>query len=108
MPVVTAQVVQDLLKAGPDDAGPVVPIIAVMARSYTRGRGFARQLDDTFVPNAEIAAVITMAAARMAANVRQTSRSTTTPDVTTDVRTFFQGWNLAELAVLNRYRVRAK
>jgi hypothetical protein len=43
-----------------------VPVITVMARAYTRGNGF-----DDGEPNDEIAAVITLAAARLAANTAQ-------------------------------------
>lgn len=85
-------------------AGSAVPIITAMARAYTRGRGFAggQPASD------EIAAVITTAAARLAANTAQLSTARTTDDRTIDVRTAFTGWTLAELAVLNRYRVRAQ
>lgn len=85
-------------------AGSAVPIITVMAKAYTRGRGFAggQPASD------EIAAVITTAAARLAANTAQLSTARTTDDRTIDVRTAFTGWTLAELAVLNRYRVRAR
>ncbi len=85
-------------------ATAAVPIITVMARAYTRGRGFT----GTGQPACdEIAAVITTAAARLAANTAQVSASTTTDDRTRDLRSCFQGWSLAELAVLNRYRVTA-
>lgn len=85
-------------------AGSAVPIITAMVRAYTRGRGFAggQPASD------EIAAVITTAAARLAANTAQLSTARTTDDRTIDVRTAFTGWTLAELAVLNRYRVRAQ
>ena len=59
-------------------------------------------------PTTEIAAVITTAAARLVANAAQTSRSDTAGPFAHDVRTFFTGWTLAELFVLNRYRVRAQ
>ena len=45
------------------DVTTVVPIITTMAKAYTRGRGF-----DGAEPNEDIAAVITTASARLAAN----------------------------------------
>lgn len=80
----------------------MIPIVTVMARAYTRGRGF-----DNGVPNDELSAVITTAAARLAANGRQTSARDRVDDVETEHRSFFNGWTLAEQVVLNRYRVRA-
>ncbi|MFS0900286.1 hypothetical protein [Mycolicibacterium litorale] len=82
--------------------GQVVPIITTMAKAYTRGRGF-----DGNVPNDELAAVITTASARLAANGRQSAVRDKVDDVEREFRTFFQGWTLAEQSVLNRYRVRA-
>ena len=74
-----------------------------MAKAYTRGRGF-----DFGEPNDEIAAVITTASARLAANTRQINLSQSMEGVASaDLRSCFQGWTLAEQIVLNRYRVRA-
>lgn len=76
-----------------------VLIITAMARAYTRGNGF-----DGTEPNGELAAVITTASARLVANPEQLQ-----VDVgTVWTRSAFQGFNLAELFVLNRYRVRAQ
>lgn len=83
-------------------AEKAVPVLTSMAKAYTRGRGFAGD-----VPNAEIAAVITTAAARFASNPSQLSRAQTIGPFVEDVRAGFQGWTLAEQIVLNRYRVRA-
>ena len=86
-----------------DPVEAVVPLITVMAKSYTRGNGF-----DGNQPNDEIAAVITTASARLASNTRQLSYTMAAGTAyNLDVRSAFQGWSLAELAVLNRYRVRA-
>jgi hypothetical protein len=73
-----------------------------MARAYTRGRGF-----DDDGPNEEVAAVITTASARFVGNPKQVSIALTTGPFSMDVRSFFNGWTLAELFVLNRYRRRA-
>ncbi len=85
------------------DVTTVVPLITTMAKAYTRGRGFTGN-----VPNDEIAAVITTASARLSANGRQASYSTTAGSFAQDLRSFFSGWTLAEQIVLNRYRVRAQ
>ncbi|POX82194.1 hypothetical protein C3477_23875 [Mycobacterium kansasii] len=104
MAAVTEADVAGLLNANISSPAAAIPVITAMAKSYTRGRGFA----DDGTPNDEIAAVITTAAARLASNTRQTNGSTTTPDITVDKRTYFDGWTLAEQFVLNRYRVRAR
>lgn len=91
----------DVNDVHPDTA---VPIITTMVKSYTRDRGFIGN-----VPNAELAAVITTAAARLAANGRQLATDFTAgADYSMSLRTAFTGWTLAELSVLNRYRVRAQ
>ena len=72
----------------------------LFARAYTRGEGF-----DGDVPNDEIAAVILTAACRLARNPGQLSTSETMGPFGLDIRGGFQGFNLAELAVLDRYRV---
>lgn len=84
-------------------ADTTVPLISAMARAYTRGRGF----DQYFEPNEEIAAVITTAAARLASNSGQIAYSKTVGQASEEARSWFTGWTLAELAVLNRYRKRA-
>jgi hypothetical protein len=83
-------------------AEQVIPIVTTMAKAYTRGRGF-----DGNTPNDELAAVITTAAARLAANGRQLAVRNKVDDVEREYRSFFSGWTLAEQFVLNRYRVRA-
>lgn len=87
------------------DVAPVeqaVPIVTTMAKAYTRGRGF-----DGNTPNEELAAVITTASARLAANGQQGLWRKRVDDVEYEWRSSFAGWTLAELFVLNRYRVRA-
>jgi hypothetical protein len=77
--------------------------VTVMAKAYTRGNGF----DVDNEPCDELAAVITTAAARLAANGSGTQYRKKVDDVEIEYRSSFLGWTLAELAVLNRYRVRA-
>lgn len=80
-------------------AAESVDVVTLMARAYTRGNGFTAGQ-----PNAELAAVITTAAARLVANPEQLR-----VDVgSVAIRGGWQGWNLAETMVLNRYRVRAR
>ena len=76
--------------------------MTTLARAYTRGQGFTGN-----APNDEIAAVITTASARLAANGSQIRGSATAGVFVQDLRSSFEGWTLAELAVLNRYRKRA-
>jgi hypothetical protein len=83
-------------------ADQAIPIVTVMAKAYTRGRGFTDN-----EPNDEIAAVITTASARLAVNGEQLSRKRVDDvEVEYSLRGSF-GWTLAELFVLNRYRVTA-
>ncbi|WCS17541.1 hypothetical protein MML61_22520 [Mycobacterium marinum] len=104
MAEVTEEAVAGLLNAKISSPGAAIPIITAMAKSYTRGRGF----DSNGDPNNEIAAVITTASARLAGNPRQSSLNQVMADFTSDQRSFFNGWTLAEQFVLNRYRVRAQ
>lgn len=77
----------------------IVGVITKFVHAYTRGRGFDHEL-----PNDELGAVITAASARMAANPEQIPHTVGSVSFAGG----YQGWNLAEQAVLNRYRVRAR
>lgn len=104
MAAVTGARVAEFLGQGDDStlvalAGVHAEIIAAMAHAYTRGQGFA-----SGVPNAEVAAVITTATARLVANPEQVASTVGT----ISERGGFSGWTLAERFVLNRYRVRAQ
>lgn len=77
-----------------------VQAVTLMARAYTRGEGF-----DGDQPNAEVAAAILTAACRLARNPGQLATSETYGPFSFDVRGGFQGFTLAELATLDRYRV---
>lgn len=99
----TAQDVADFLGQGDDAtvvalAGEHLPIITAMATAYTRGRGFTEG-----EPNAEIAAVITTATARLMANPDQLQYRVGN----VSYQSSFQGWTLAETFVLNRFRKKA-
>ena len=99
----TAKDVADFMGQGDDPtvvalAAKSLPLVTAMARSYTRGVGFHRD-----GPSEDLAAVITVATARMVANPEQADIHA--GEVT--VSGGFSGWSLAELFVLNRYRKRA-
>lgn len=89
------------LKSG--EVTTVVPLVTTMAKAYTRGRGFTGN-----EPNAEIAAVITTASARLSANgTGLMSKKVDDVEYQYSLASSF-GWTLAEQIVLNRYRVRAQ
>ena len=67
---------------------------------YTRGRGF----DDQMEPAAPLQRVIVSGAARLAYNPENVSRWQVSSE--SEVLTVFNGFNLAEQAILNRYRKR--
>lgn len=82
--------------------------IRALVYAYTRGNGFSGvwpnpELPNPELPNPELRAVIRTATARLTANPEQVA--STVGGVT--VGAGFNGWSLAELAVLNRYRKRA-
>lgn len=87
-----------------DDSGFIVladqhvQIVTAMVRAYTRDQGFTGN-----VPNDELAAVITTATARLISNPEQLDQTVGA----VSIRGGFQGFNLAETFVLNRYRRRA-
>ncbi len=94
-----------LLDPNSDPVAEAVALVTQLAKAYTRGRGF----DPQGVPTADVAAAITTAAARLAANGSQLGHSTGVGgQLTLDIRGGFAGWSAAELAALNRYRVRAR
>lgn len=100
MAAVTGQRVVDFLGGGSEIvAGVHADVVTNMVRAYTRGEGFVDG-----VPNEEIAAVIVTASARLVANPEQLSSSV--GNISNGVG--FNGFNLAELFVLNRYRKRAQ
>ncbi|MCH9729538.1 MAG: hypothetical protein K0U84_07660 [Actinomycetia bacterium] len=104
MAAVTGQHVADFLGQGDDTslvalASEHAAIVTALARSYTRGRGFAEA-----EPAEDIAAVIVTATARLVANPEQLASDFGS----VSMRGGWQGWNLAEQIVLNRYRVRAQ
>lgn len=74
----------------------------VMVKGYTRGRGFDEHGD----PAEDLAAVIVSCAARLYTNPTGAAQETVGPFSRTPGT--FAGWTLAEHAILNNYRVRAR
>ncbi|MGO4491150.1 hypothetical protein AB4Y86_03505 [Arthrobacter sp. 2YAF22_2] len=104
MAAVTGKDVADFLGQGDNPelvalAGQHVAIVTAMAHAYTRGKGFTGT-----APDADVAAVITTATARLLTNPGQLSEQVGQ----VSVRGSFNSWTLAETFVLNRYRKRAK
>lgn len=104
MAAVTGQRIAEFLGGGGDSnlvtlAGSHAEIITQMCLAYTRGAGFSDG-----VPNDQIASVIVTAAARLVSNPQQIAN-----DVGgVSIRGGFNGFNLAEQRVLNRYRKQAQ
>lgn len=84
-----------------EQATTVVAVVTSLARSYTRGNGFEDELPE------DLETVVTLAAIRLLMNPTGVeSESMGGMSVTFGKQ--FLGWSLGELAVLNRYRERAK
>ncbi|MDG4669003.1 hypothetical protein [Mycobacterium sp. 236(2023)] len=77
--------------------------VTLMARSYTRGRGFVNG-----IPCEEIAGVIVSAACRLVANPRGIDMAEARGPESVSFRGSFSGWSIPELFVLNNFRERAK
>lgn len=108
MTAVTGATVAAFLGRGDDQkvvalAGQHAAIVTAMARAYTRDRGFTGD-----EPGEDVAAVITTATARLVANPQQIPTDQAAGSYSQSLRGSFNGWTLAELAVLNRYRKRAE
>lgn len=79
-----------------------IRVASMMVKGYTRGRGF----DEDGTPADDVAAVIVSCAARLYRNPTLDRNQTAGPFQTSPG--IFNGWTLAELAILNNYRVRAR
>jgi hypothetical protein len=89
--------------AAEDRSAAIIGIVTQMAKAYTRGVGFTGD-----VPNAQIAAVIVTASARLYAHPNQFPVSEQMGGFAVGYRAGgFQGWTLVEREVLDRYRVKA-
>ena len=104
--IVTPHDVASLLGRSDEDdlidlAEQVLPIVTAQVRGYTRDRGFSGD-----EPAADIAAVVMTSAARLTANP-ENLRAEAIGDYNVQ-RQVNDGWTLTELAILNRYRRRAR
>lgn len=81
-------------------AAQAVPVVTAMAKAYVRG-------GSEWEPNDELDAVIVTATARMVSNPSGLAQDHAVGPYSHSLRGAFQGWTLAELFVLNRYRKRA-
>lgn len=101
-----AQNVLDLLSTTPAptdvQVSQALSVVTNLAHAYTRGVGF-----DGGEPNDEIAGVIVLATARLLRNPGQLPVREQYGSIVVDYRGGFQGFSIAELATLNRYRVQA-
>ncbi|ODR06936.1 hypothetical protein BHQ15_12300 [Mycolicibacillus koreensis] len=87
-----------------EQATAVISVVTAMANAYTRGRGFTAG-----EPNNEVRAVILSAAARLVADPSQiTDEQVMGPFRVSYNTDHAVAWSTAELAVLNRYRERAR
>lgn len=80
--------------------------VTQLANAYTRGVGFSTT-DGQLIPNADIAAVILTASARLVANPRQLAIDETVGPDSASFHGGWTGWTVPELYALNRYRVTA-
>ncbi|KAB1942291.1 hypothetical protein [Brevibacterium linens] len=83
-------------------ANAYIDVVWSMAHEYTRGRGFN---DDGTEAAPSICSAVKLAVIRLTVNPTQTKRYAIGEYQETP--TVFEGFTLAELAVLNCYRVRA-
>lgn len=85
-------------------AGTARDLATAMVKSYTRGLGFDLVTGD---PAADLGAVILLVASRLYDNPEGTRSETLRSHAYISALAGFQGYTLAELAVLHRYRRRA-
>lgn len=94
---------QPVPQADEDRAVTIIGLVTAMARAHTRDAGFTDG-----VPNADIAAVIVTASARLVAHPDQLPMTQGMGAVSVEFpRGGFQGWTLVERMVLDRYRAKA-
>ncbi|HWF28709.1 MAG TPA: hypothetical protein VG327_10085 [Mycobacterium sp.] len=86
----------------PTQGAAAIAYVTQLVNAYTRGVGFTNG-----VPNADLAAVILGASARVWAHPRQLPVDQTEGQESVSWRAGFNSWSLAERSVLDRWRVRA-
>jgi hypothetical protein len=86
----------------PTQGAALIAYVSQLVSAYTRGVGFTAG-----VPNADLWQVIVGASARLWSHPRQIPLDATEGQESVSFRAGFNGWTTAELALLDRYRVRA-
>jgi hypothetical protein len=86
----------------PTQGAALIAYVTQLVNAYTRGVGFTAG-----VPNADLAAVILGASARIWAHPRQLPVDSTEGQESVSWHAGFTGWTVAETFVLDRYRIRA-
>lgn len=105
MPAINGDHLAEFIGRDPGYRGEaVLQIITAMAKSYTRGEGF----NAAGHPNEDVHAVILTASARLLRDPSQSISAESMGPFSISYRQGFDGWSVAELAVLNRYRARAR
>ena len=105
MPAVNGDSLTEFIGRDAGDKGEaVISIITAMAKSYTRGAGF----NTAGEPNEDVRAAILTASARLLRDPSQIVSGEGMGPFSVSYRGGFEGWSVAELAVLNRYRERAR
>lgn len=101
-----------------EQAAAAISVVTAMAKAYTRGVGFStvvvQPADDDHeavtreVVHEEIAAVIQTTAIRYLRNPGTLPFREEMGGLVVDIKGGFTGWSIAERAVLDRYRLKAK
>lgn len=86
-----------------DQATAILSVVSSMCSAYTRGCGFTDG-----IPNAEVAAVILSATARLVTHAGQIQQYLVQGPETASFGAAPFAWSVGELLVLNRYRLRAR
>lgn len=85
-----------------DQAEAVIAVVTAHANAYTRGQGFTDG-----VPNADVSSAILTASARLISHSRQVGVGEVYGPSSAQYAAAPFSWSVAELLVLDRYRVKA-
>jgi hypothetical protein len=86
-----------------DQATAIISVISALASAHTRGEGFTAG-----EPNSDVRAVILSASARLLRDPSGIVSYEEMGPFRVQYRAGFDGWTVAELGALNRYRARAQ
>ena len=90
-----------------NQASSLLAYVTQLVNAYCRGVGFTVGTGGVLIPNQDLWYVILGASARLWAHPRQLPVDETDGNESASWRAGFSGWSLAELSVLDRYRIRA-